>query len=601
MANNSLALTSLDFDTLKQNFINYMSTQSALQDYNFQGSNINVLLDVMSYNTFQNAFYLNMVFSEMFMDSAQNYDSVVSHAKELNYLPQSAKSATTFVSFPLQTTGLSGTLVIPQGTRFSGTNSNGSYIYTTSATTAYFSSTGTYNVANLQIFEGSYFSETFVITANLVQSFVLSNKNIDISSINIVTTENGANTPFVAATTLFGLNSHSNVFFVQAAQNNKYEIVFGDNLFGRIPAVGAIVNVMYRITSGSDGSGITTFYAADDIGALNNATATTPTITVLTPSYGGSNQESIESVRFNAPRYFATQQRAVSSDDYRSLVLTNFSGDVADVSVYGGETLVPKQYGRVVLSVLPTGGSIASDYLKNQISNFLLDYISIPNRVIISDPDYFYTSINTTVTYNKNITKIVPTVLSSMVANTITSYSSTYLGDFNSNLRYSKLVAAIDAIDPSIISNDTVTGMIKRISPVYNISTSYTINFNNPINYEAAWATMYPFSDQPSIISSSFTYVDSYGKATPNAYIRDNNKGILVVYVYLNNIFTILNSNIGTVNYTTGQVQINSLMTSFYNNYISVYAVLENTDIIVGQNQVLEIDINDVNITINVS
>lgn len=602
MANNSLALTSLDFDTLKQNFATFMQNQSAFKDYNFKGSNINVLLDVLSYNTFQNAFYLNMVFSEMFLDSAQNFDSVVSHAKELNYLPQSARSATSFVSFVSQVNGLNGTMILPQGTRFSGTNANGTYIYTTGQQSAFFSTNGVYSVANLQIFEGSYFNETFIInTANAIQSFVLSNKNIDTTSININVTENGVNTPFSYTQSLLNLNGQSNAFFIQGAQNNQYEVVFGDGNFGRIPVNGGVVNVQYRITNGSDAQGITTFYLADDVGLLNNATALSSAVTVLVPSYGGSNQESIDSVKFNAPRYFATQERAVSSDDYRSLVLSNFGGELTDVNVYGGETLTPKQYGRVVLSLLPSGGTVASDYLKNQVSQFLLNYIALPNRVIISDPDYFYCGITTNITYKQNSTTILPAVLGTMVASTITSYSSANLQDFNSNLRYSKLVAAIDNTDPSIVSNDTQIQMIKRLTPVYNIPTTYTINYNNAIDYETPWASMNAFSDQPSITSSVFSYVDQLGNITPNSYIRDDEHGNLVVYAYVNNIFTILNGSLGTVNYTTGQVQINNLTVASYANYISIYASLAATDIVVGKNEVLIIDINDVNITVSAS
>ena len=598
MANSSLTLTSLDFDLLKNNLKSYLSTQSIFKDYNFEGSNMNVLLDVMSYNTYLNSFYLNMVASEMFLDSAQKLDSVISHAKELNYIPQSAKSAESSISFTVQANLPSNQLVIPRGTKFSGTNSNNSFIFTTDSDTFYVSTTGTYTVANLQILEGTFFQDTYIINANVdTQSFVLSNPNIDTDSLVVTVTENSVNTNFIKVQTLFNLNSTSNVFFLQAAQNGQYEIVFGDGLFGRIPINGALVSAKYRISNGPAADGITSFHFADDIGALNGAIATVSDITVTANSSGGASAETIESIRFNAPRYFATQQRAISSDDYKSLIIANFGGDISDVAVYGGETLTPKQYGRVVLSLKPNGSVIASDYVKNEVSSFLLPYISLPNRVIISDPDYFYCGVTTAVNFNQNSTTFSPSTIQSMVSSTILNYSKNNLEKFGSIFRYSKFIADIDNTDSSILSNSTSITLIKRLAPLLNSSTSFSINFNNELEYETHLVSAPRLSDEASIISSPFTYVDSNGVETPNSYIRDDNQGLLVVYSYTNSTLVILNQNIGTVNYKTGQVQINNLTTSSYDNYISIYATVFDSNISVNKNQILLIDSADVNIS----
>lgn len=598
-ANSALTLTSLDFDLLKNNLKSYLSTQSVFQDYNFDGSNINVLLDVMSYNTYLNSFYLNMVASEMFLDSAQKLDSVVSHAKELNYIPQSAKSSDATVSFTVQATISNNSLTLPRGLKFSGTNSNNSFIFTTESDTSYISTTGTYTISNLQIYEGLFIQDTFVLNANIDgQQFILSNKNIDTDSLSLVVTENGVNTTFTQVQTLFNLDTSSNVYFLQAAQNNQYEILFGDGLFGRIPVNGALVTAQYRVTNGPLADGVTSFHLADDIGLLNQTSAIVSDITVVANSSGGSNSETIDSIKFNAPRYFATQQRAVSTDDFKSLILAKFSGQISDVSVYGGDTLTPKQYGRVVVSLKPSGGTIASDAVKNSISTYLTNYISLPTRIIISDPDYYYIGVTSTVNFNQNSTTLFPNAIQNKVANTISSFASSNLGNFSSIFRYSKFVASIDNTDSSILSNDTQITMIKRLAPLTNYGTSFTINYNNALEYESHLVTAARLSDEASLYSSPFTYVDSSGNQTPNAIIRDDNQGILVVYAYVNGIFTILNQNIGTVNYSTGLVQINSLITSSYTNYISLYAILSVNDITVNQNQILMIDNADVNISV---
>ena len=310
-ANSSLNLASLDFDTLKQNFKTFLASQSVFKDYNFEGSNINVLLDVMAYNSYLNSFYLNMVASEMFLDSAQKYDSVVSHAKELNYVPRSSAPAIANVSFSVETTSPIGILEIQKGTRFHGISSNGTYDFITTESTTYTSSNNSYTVNNLLLYEGSYFQDSFVKDDNIEsQRFVLSNQNIFTDSIYVSVVENNDTANpiiFSRADTLYNLDGTSKVFFLQGCENNQYEIVFGDGLFGRTPLNGATIKVSYVVTNGTDGNGIGDFTLSDDL-SQGGARAIITDITVNVSSQNGANQESIETVRYNAPRYFATQQ-----------------------------------------------------------------------------------------------------------------------------------------------------------------------------------------------------------------------------------------------------------------------------------------------------
>lgn len=600
MANSSLVLSSLDFDTLKQNFKNYLTSQSIFKDYDFDGSNINVLLDVMSYNSYLNSFYLNMVASEMFLDSAQKYDTVVSHAKELNYNPQSYKSSVATVSFSVDTSGISSPFTIPKGTNFSGTNSNGSYTFTTSETYFYNSPNSTFNISNLNVYEGTYFTDAYVMNYDLseTQRFVITNQNVDDRSIKVTVTENGTNTVFTKAETLFGLNSTSEIYFLQASQNNQYEIIFGDDLFGRKPLNLSTVTIEYRIASGPDADGVSSFTCSDDLGLPNGGTATIGTITVSSNSSGGALKESIDSIKTRAPRYFATQQRAVSSDDYSSLILGKFGGEIDDVIIYGGEQLPEKLYGRVVVSIKPAGSTIASDNLKNDIVNYLQDYIVLPNRVITSDPDYFYCKINTIVQYDPTLTTKSKSELENLLSEQILQFGDDHLGMFGNDFRYSKFVSHIDNTETSITSNDTEVYMIKRLTPELYYSTSYEINYGNesgPHRHKVAGQT----SDTTSVISSSsFTYVDSSSTEYPLSFIRDNDEGGLEVYTTINGIDTVINSNIGTIDYVTGQVIISGLKVSEYNSYINLYMVPKSKDIIASQNKIILFDSNDISISL---
>jgi hypothetical protein len=599
MANSSLVLSSLDFDTLKANYKEFLKTQSVLRDYNFDGSNITVLLDVMAYNSYLNSFYLNMVASEMFLDSAQKYDSIVSHAKELNYTPRSAHSPVANISFTLQTSGVGNKLTIPKGTRFYGYNSNGYYNFVTKNPTSYTSSNGNFTVDNLQVHEGVYLQDSFVVDyENETQRFVLSNENIDTTAISVVVNEVGVgNTEFTRKETLFGLDSTSEIYFLQGSENNKYEVVFGDGLFGKRPVNGSVVTVTYVVTNGSDGNGVENFTLSDDLAATNGGQVTATDISVITASETGANQESIDSIRFAAPRYFATQQRAVSSDDYASLVITKFGGQIEDVVIYGGQELEPKLYGRVIVSVKPSGSTVAPDYLKNEITNYLQDFIALPNRVKISDPDYFYIKVDTNIQYNIKLGNKTLPEISSVVLEYINQFSQDHLEKFGNDFRYSRLVTHIDSADTYITSNDTKIFLVKKLTPKLNYATSFDISFNNRAEQEGIYdGVAYP--DERVLTSSAFDYVDSNDTVWTICFMEDDALGNITIYTYLNGVKYVINNKIGTINYTTGRVTITNLKTSSYVNNISIFLTTLNRDIIASKNMILLIDPNDVSINV---
>jgi hypothetical protein len=613
MANSSIILSTLDFDSLKANLKQYLQSQSTFKDYNFEGSNMSVLLDVMSYNTFLNAFYLNMVASEMFLDSAQKYDSVISHAKELNYIPNSAKSSSPEITLNVVASNTGGVLTVPKGTRFSGTNSNGSFIFTTDESTTVISNTSgnnNFTLSNLRIYEGNYFTDTYVMNYNIEnQQFLLSNRNADTSSMSVTVIENAgaSNTTFKQVKNLFGLNSNSNVYFLQAAQEGLYEIVFGENLFGKKPLNGAIITMNYRVTAGISADGVSKFSLVSDLGPTNGGTIDSSSVTTVSNSSGGSSQESIESVRFAAPRYFATQQRAVTSDDYSSLILSNFGEQISDVLVYGGQEAEPKKYGRVIVAVKPSSGTIAPNFVKENISNYLRDLVALPNRVEIEDPDYLYCSVVSKVQYDENVTTKTASEIKTSILNNIISYSKNNLEKFDNDLRYSKVVSVIDNTDPSVVSNQTDLRLVKRLTPTLNLSEKFSIKTFNHIFYTSAIYTpnaehtalhsdSYSLhSEHTSIISSTFTYNSTDGKSYPLSFIEEDQKGNLKIFSPVGNEL-IVTDTVGTVNYATGDISITRLNAAEYNNYISLYIRTETSDLIAKQNKILIIDPSDVNV-----
>jgi hypothetical protein len=348
---------------------------------------------------------------------------------------------------------------------------------------------------------------------------------------------------------------------------------------------------------------------ADDIAHVNKGTIENNIITTVSNSSSGALQESIESIRFAAPRFFATQQRAVTSDDYSSLILSNFSGEISDVVVYGGQDVEPKLYGRVIISIKPTSGIIAPNFVKDKISNYLLDYIALPNRIIITDPEYIYCSIVSKVQYDKNITNKTPSEIQTIVLNSIINYSKNNLEKFGNDLRYSRLVTDIDNGDSSITSNDTELRIIKRISPILNQNTSFDFTIGNVLYYDS---TNYNTSidhtllhesetdvhyDHATAISSQFTYNAKDGRVYPLSFIEDDAEGNLKVFSTIGSEILPIDT-VGTIDYFTGRVTINDLNVQNYNNYISIYFRSRNKDIFAAQNKIIIIDPTDVNISV---
>lgn len=573
-----LQTDSLDFQSLKQNFLTFLQGQPIFSGYNFTGQNMNILLDILVKNTLLNAYYLNMTGSEMFLDSAQQRDSVVSRAKELNYIPRSYTCSSAFVNLNVAVTDNTiNVLTIPSGFQFSGSANNLSYTFQTIAPITLYRSNGNFIASNVQIYEGFNVTELFTVTdgANN-QTFVLSNQGIDTTTLN-VSVQNSitdqTNTMFIEADTLFGLNGNSAVYFLEGSFNNQYQILFGDGIFGQALVNGNIVYANYLVSSATAPNGINLFQPTATINNFNVIATTTAN------AAAGDIAESNQSVKFNAPRFYRAQGRAVNAADYKALILNEFSF-IRTINVFGGETITSAPvYGKVYITAGTIDGSIISSQMQTDILNF------VSNNSILTvvpewiDAEYLYIVLNSTVNYNVNLTTLAAGDIQVAVLNNINAYSSNTLNLFNAPFRYSKFLATIDSSDPSIVGNETSIQLMKEISPVINQPQTFTIDFGNAFQQYAQDDVSYP-----AITSSNLTINNIL------CNISDDGNGILNAYQITPTGRSIVQSAIGTVDYGQGIVNLINLYVQDYSNNVSIFAVPLNTDVIPVRNNIITID-----------
>lgn len=596
MASNTgfLSTSELDFDSIKSNLKTYLKAQDRFADYNFDGSNMSVLLDVLSYNTYLNAHYLNQVGSEMFLDTAQLKESVVSHAKELNYLPRSRTSSRAYVDITIAPTGTPTTITIPKYYKATTFVDGTTYTFSTNEELLVSPENGIYTAANVAIYEGNIVTEYFYVTNT--SPYILKSTNIDTNSIEvtiITSNTNSTNAVWQKAESLYSLDNYSNNYFLQGYAADQYQVVFGDGNLGRKPTDGNIVKVIYRDTLGEGGNGSYIFRKTNFDGYTNI------TITTNVVAAEGSERESIDSIKYNAPRYFTTQERGVTATDFVTLTKAKYP-QLQAVSAYGGEELTPPQYGKVAISVKPYGstGKI-SDSLKREIVAYLT-LKSLTTEPIIVDPEFFYVSIVSKVYFNINNTTNTTGQITSYIKQNLIDFGTNNLVNFGDDLRYSKMLSVIDSADDSIKGNDTDIYIIKRWSPVINKSQTLLFTFDNELYNEDILYEL-PNGHELTLRSSTFTYLHSDGN-TYDSYIGDNGLGAIHVYTnqLINGIVTrkILNSNIGTVNVYTGEVLFTVTIQSYNGSYISIYATTKNKDLVATKNKFLIIEGSDISLTL---
>ena len=478
-----LRITELDFDTIKTNLKAFLQSQSEFTDYNFDGAGLSYLLDILAYNTHYQAYYLNMVANESFLDTAITRDSVVSSAKNLGYIPKSMTSAVATVNITVDSgTTTPDILTLPRGTTFLSNLIDGkSYNFVVRDTLNISKSNTSFVFENVDLYEGNFTSSTFVQnnSSNPKQVFTIPDNNIDTTSLQVVVTDVSSNTAaetYTLVTDATELSTTSPVYYIQEGIGGYFQIYFGGDNVGKSIPDGSIVTVSYIITNGSNPNGANVFTGAMPIGAYTNYTVTTVNV-----ASGGDSRETIQSIKNNAPLSFAAQNRLITSNDYKA-VLSKEYPQASSIAVWGGEDEIPKVYGKVLVSIKPKTGYYISDSEKQRIINELIlpkSVLSVKSDII--DPDYIFLRLSVEVKYNKNKTVLSSDALKNAIATTIYSYQVTDLDKFDGVFNTSPIIQNILAIDKSIVSCDINVRLSKKIDPTFNVKRTYTIQFGNKL------------------------------------------------------------------------------------------------------------------------
>lgn len=484
-----LRITELDFDTIKRNLRTFLNQQSEFTDYDFEGSGLSVLLDILAYNTHYQAYYLNMIANEAFMDTALLRDSVISHAKVLGYVPYSRKAPVATINFTANTTNdTAATLTIPKGFRFLSNEIDGvTYGFVTLSEVTATKANTDFTFFDLPIYEGQLASYVFNHNqaTNPKQIFTLPDTNIDTTTISVSVQPSSTNTEisvYSLASDASNTSMQSEVFYLQENKGQQYQIYFGGGVIGKKLPDGAVVSVSYLITNGEAANKANNFVATETLGDSLGNSQSNFIINPVSAAAGGSERESVDEIKFSAPLQYTTQNRLVTTKDYESYIKKNYPS-IDSLSVWGGEDEIPKVYGKVFISLKPKNNYYLSEAEKQRI----LDEIVNPKSIIsigaeIRDPDYLYILLNTFVKYDPKKTSLTETQLITQIENSIVSYKQAYLDKFGAIFSLSKLQDRIDSVETnSIIGSETTVKLQKRITPDLNKNSNYTVNFGTPI------------------------------------------------------------------------------------------------------------------------
>jgi len=589
MANTSINLVDLDFASLKGSFKNYLRDQNQFKDYDFEGSNINILLDLLSYNSYKNAFYLNMLLSESFLDSAQLRNSILSHAKELNYLPRSARSSKAKVRIEFEATGESAPYIIQKGSPLTTLVKNESYTFTIPETITVSSANTTYSFET-DIFEGTYIQDTYTYRQGIEnQRFKLTNRNIDTESLTVSVFEDGneVSDAYKLSTSLLDLDETSKVFFLQPTETGYFEVLFGDNNLGRRPKINSTIVMEYRTSSGELPNGAREFSVDFDPTGSDELNFT-PEVNTLENSRDGAEEESIESIRYMAPRHFQTQERAITASDY-SIALKGQFPEINAVHAYGGEDLSPPQFGKVFIAVDITNVDGFPESKKIEYKNFIDRRSPFGIRPVFVDPEFSYLSVRSKVRYDVNVTSASRETLKSIIKNAIVDFNEEYLNDFNVILRNSKLETEIDDSDASIISSVTRTRIYKKINPRLGLSENFRINFGVPIiDTIPEKEDLHRATDVHALVSSLFIF------NSEQVLLEDDGSGnvrIMKTDGFINEKI----KNVGKIDYNTGQIEIDGLVVdSFQGSSIKLFVTPVDPDVVASQNSILTIEDDEI-------
>lgn len=579
---NSFNIVGLDFDDAKTSLKAFLQSQETLKDYNFDGSILNTVLDVLAYNTHYQSFYANMVANEMFLDSAVLRPSVVSHAKNLGYVPTSRRAAKAVLT--LLAPGSSESTYLSRGSEFVGTDLAGTQYRFVLLDTVY-ADASTQSFKNITVHEGTLRRMSYVYDPSKKPGtyLLIPNDKIDTSTIRVrvkasATDNTGMEDVWTYADSYIDLTPTSKVFFLQEKESGMYELFFGDDFLGKKPKTGNIVIVEYLETNGDAANAINRF--STNISGISS-------VQLISQSSGGSLEESVSSVKFLAPRYYQAQNRAVTESDYTAVVMKEYP-TAASVYVYGGDTTNPPQYGKVFIAVKPKTGTALTKQEKLTLSTTLKQ-----NRSVVTitpelvDPDYIDLVFDSIVTIDTDRSNINLGTLKALIVAYIYTYSATSLENFGSNFYLSKIVQGINGLNSSVLTNQTTVKMRKFVDlSLLRASKGFSVNFRNPISRADYSLGGIP----PQLSSSEFSHIDKFG-TTWNAVtaIDDGNGNINLVRTDTSGDRKIVYSNIGTIDYDAGVV---SFSTKFQpvGTVMTVTVQPRNTDLFVFENKIFRIN-----------
>ena len=590
-----LSVTEFDFDEVKDNLKLFMRNQTEFKDYDFEGSGLSALLDVLAYNTHYLGFNANMLANEMFLDSSQLRSSVVSHAKTLGYTTRSATASNAVVDIFLNTTNASATM--PAGTVFGASVDDESYQFVTISESVAFNSGSNIVFDDIRIYEGSYVSSRYVAdTQNVEQRFLINDDRADTTTLSVKVQNSATDTTqttFTQATDISGLTSTSNVYFIQEVEGGQYEIYFGDGILGSAIEDGNIIIMQYVVTNKGAANGASTFTSSTAIDTVNSVNVVT-----VSNSAGGSEPESIESIKYNAPLDYASQGRCVTTEDYKTYVKQLFANTQA-VSVWGGEdgsfndvsgVSDIAEYGKVFISVKSTTGLNLNEAQKAQLVTDLAPFTVASITPVVVDPETLNIILNVNFKYDTNATSSSKETIESLVSKTVTSFNNDNLKVFSSVFRHSQFTGLVDDADPSILSNITTVSLGSLYTPNTAGSYSFTVTFGN--------ALYNPHSGHNSasggVIASTGFFISGN---TNEMFFDDDGAGNLRIYYLVSGVRTYFLSTAGTVDYTTGLISVSPVFITTVSNVdgnvssaIRFTAIPSSSDIVGKRNQILEID-----------
>ena len=589
--------TNLDFQDLRTQIKDYLRSNSNFTDFDFEGSNFSVLIDNLAYNSYITAYNTNMAVNEAFIDSATVRENIVSLARNIGYVPRSKRAAVAKISFTVDASNIPARFItLNPGVVALGNIENGSFTFSTPdkiiSTPA---SNGIASFENIEIYEGNYLTKEFkVVSSELDAKYILPNTDIDTTTIRVSVIDGTTGTVEVynAYENIFQVNSESRLFLIQEVSDEKYQILFGDGVLGKKPPNGSTIKVSYIVTNGTDGNGASNFNFAGSLTYPNRNgdsiidTPVTNNISLLTvpqASESGDNIEPVDNVKYLAPRVYASQYRAVTANDYISLVPSVYP-NIDSVSAYGGEELDPPQFGKVFITIKPKTGEILSSTAKTAIKAGLKQYTVAGIQQEFVDLKYLYVEYDTTVSYDPGLITTKEN-LSSRIFKSIEAYSkSSDINSFGGRLKYSKLLSTIDKVDTAITSNITVLKMRRDLKPAFGQLANYELCYANRFH-----ADLEGFNIRSTSFNIEGVDGDIFLTDLPNS---DGLTGIIRFFTLVDSSPNFINNNAGSVDYVKGEIILSAvnISSSTISNKIEIEVIPESNDIIAKQNLYIVLD-----------